>query len=79
MRSPVLVLQPLDALIQLLEAIEQMCNGVEEPVEEEGCGDEEGVALGLHDGFLVAEVVGGGTGLRRFAGGSGLVLLVDVH
>lgn len=55
-----------------------MGDGVEEPVEDEGGGDEESVALALHDGFLVAEVLGGGAALL-LAGGAGLVLPVDVH
>lgn len=53
-------------------------NGIEEPVEDEGGGDEEGVALRLHDGFLVAEVLRRGAGIG-FTGGSGLVLPVDIH
>lgn len=55
-----------------------MRDGVEEPVENQGGGDEEGVALALHDGLLVAEV------LRRrarlgLAARPGFVLPVDVH
>lgn len=55
-----------------------MSDGVKEPVEDQGGGDEEGVALALHDGLLVAEVLGGGAGIG-LAGRTHLVLPVDVH
>ena len=71
-------LQFLHPLVQLIDANDEAGDGVQEPVEDERGGDEEGVALRLHDGLLVAEVFGGATGCG-FAGGSGLVLPVDVH
>lgn len=55
-----------------------MSNGVQEPVEDEGGGDQERVPLALHDGFLVAKELGGGAGVR-FATGASLVFPVDVH
>lgn len=73
-----MVLQLVDALGELIDADDEAGDGEEEPVEDEGGGDEEGVALALHDGLLVAEVVGRGAG-GGFAGGAGLVLPVDVH
>lgn len=64
--------------VQEIEANDEAGDGVEEPVEDKGGGDEEGVALALHDGLLVAEVFGGAA-VVGLAGGAGLVLPVDVH
>lgn len=72
------ILEAFEALVQLLDPDDEVGDGVKEPVEEEGGGDEERVALALHDGFLVAEVFGGGAGLT-VAGGARLVFPIDVH
>jgi hypothetical protein len=69
----------LEALVELLDPDDESGDGVEEPVEDEGGGDEEGVALALDDGFLVAEVLGGRARLRGLAAGACLVLPVDIH
>jgi len=71
--------QLLQPLIQNIEANNETSNGVEEPVEDKGGGDEKGVALALHDGFLVAQVFGRAAVIGIAARGSGLVLPVDVH
>jgi len=76
--ASVAILQAFEALVELLDLDDEVGDGVEEPVEEEGGGDEEGVALALHDGFLVAEVFGGGAGFA-LAAGTRLVLPVNVH
>ncbi|RDX69784.1 hypothetical protein CR513_51054, partial [Mucuna pruriens] len=55
-------------LVQLFDPDDEVGDGVEKPVEEEGGSDEEGVALALHDGFPVAKVFGGGAGLGITAG-----------
>lgn len=78
MRSLVPIFQPLESLIQLFDANNQIGNRVEKPVEDQSCGDQEDVALTLHDGLLVAEVLGGGARLA-FTAGASLVLPVDVH
>lgn len=72
-------LEAVDPLVELLDPDDEVGDGVEEPVEDEGGGDEEGVALALHDGLLVAEVLGRGAGGVGLAPGAGLVLPVDVH
>ena len=59
-----MIFKPLDHLIQLLDPNNQMVDGLEETVEDECTGVEEGVALRLHDGFLVAQVFGWGAGIR---------------
>lgn len=76
--ASVAILQAFEALVELLDLDDEVGDGVEEPVEEERGGDEEGVALALHDGFLVAEVFGGGAGFT-LAAGTRLVLPVNVH
>lgn len=74
----VLRLELLDPLIELIDLDDEARDGVEKPVEDERRRYEERVALRFHDGFLVAEVLGRGAGIR-FTGGSGLVLPVDIH
>ncbi|TQD73298.1 hypothetical protein C1H46_041171 [Malus baccata] len=74
----VAILQALDALVQLLDADNEVGDGVEEPVEDQGGGDQERVALALHDRLLVAEVLRGSAGVA-FAARASLVLPVDVH
>jgi hypothetical protein len=69
----------VDALLHLLEPDDELGDGEEDPVEEQRGGDEERVPLRLHDGLLVAEVLGGGAGVLVVAGGARLVLPVDVH
>lgn len=76
--ASVAILQALEALVELLDLDDEVGDGVEEPVEEERGGDEKSVALTLHDGFLVAEVFGGGAGFT-LAAGTRLVLPVNVH
>lgn len=71
-------LQSLDPLIQLLDLDHKMSDGVEKPVKHKGGGDEERVALALHNRFLVAEVLGRGAGIG-LAMRSRLVLPVDVE
>lgn len=66
-------------MVELVDASNEMGDGVEEPVEDEGGGDEEGVALALHDGLLVAEVLGGSARLGGLATRASLVLPVYVH
>jgi len=44
-----LVLQPLDALIQLLDLHNKMSNRVKQPVENECNTDQQGIPLALHD------------------------------
>lgn len=78
-RSVVALLELVDALLEVVELDDEGGDGEEDPVEEQRGGDEEGVALGLHDGLLVAEVLGGGAGVLVVAGGPHLVLPVDVH
>lgn len=56
----VTILEAFETLVEEVDADDKVGDGVEEPVEEECGGDEEGVALALHDGFLVAEVFRGG-------------------
>lgn len=72
------ILQSLHALVQLLDPNHEVRDGVEQPVEDESSRDQESVALTLHYGFLVAEVLG-----RRarvtIATRPSLVLPVDVH
>ena len=73
-----LVLQPLDALIQLLDLHNKMSNRVKQPVENECNTDQQGIPLALHDWFLVSEVLGWSTGLA-LAARPRLVLPVYVH
>ncbi|KAL8142073.1 hypothetical protein V2J09_015105 [Rumex salicifolius] len=54
------VLHPLNPLIQLIDLDEQSGDRVENPVEDKRSGDEEGVALTLHDGLLIPEKLGRG-------------------
>ena len=56
-----------------------MGDRVEEPVEDDSDGDEESVALALHDGLLVAEVLGGSARLGGLATRASLVFPVYVH
>ncbi|KAJ6324308.1 hypothetical protein OIU76_011584 [Salix suchowensis] len=74
----VLVLQPLDALIQLLDLHNKMSNRVKQPVENECSTYQQGIPLALHDGFLMSEVLGWGTGIT-LAARHRLVLPVYVH
>ncbi|CAL9195670.1 unnamed protein product [Musa hybrid cultivar] len=67
-----------DALVLLVNAAEEAGDGEEEPVEEEGRGNEDGVALALHDRLLVPEVLGGGAGVFLLASRPHLILPVDV-
>nr|GMC91423.1 auxin response factor 2-like isoform X2 [Ipomoea batatas] len=78
-KESVPVLHLLQAIVELVDADDEAGDGVEEPVKDEGGGDEEGVALRLHDRLLVAEVLRGRTRIRRFTGGPCLVLPVDIH
>lgn len=78
-RSVVALLELVDALLEGVELDDEGGDGEEDPVEEERGEDEEAVALRLHDGLLVAEVLGGGAGVLVAAGGPRLVLPVDVH
>lgn len=78
-RSVVALLQLVDALLHGFELDDEVGDGEEDPVEEQRGGDEERVALRLHDGLLVAEVLGRGAGVLVAAGGPRLVLPVDVH
>jgi hypothetical protein len=78
-RSVVALLQLVEALLQDVELDDELGDGEEDPVEEQRGGDEERVALRLHDGLLVAEVLGGRAGVVVAAGGPRLVLPVDVH
>lgn len=55
-----------------------MGDGVEEPVEDQGGGDQECVALTLHDGLLVAEVLRWSARVG-LATRTSLVLPVNVH
>lgn len=73
-----LVLEPLNPLIQLLDLDNKMSNRVQQPIEHQSRGDQQRVALTLHDGLLVTQV------LRRrarvaLAGRARLVLPVDVQ
>jgi len=77
--SVVALLELVDALLHLVEPDDELGDGEEDPVEEQRGGDEEQVPLRLHDGLLVAEVLGGGAGVLVVAGGARLVLPVDVH
>lgn len=56
----------------------ELGDGVEQPVKGEGGGNKEGVALALHDGFLVTEMLGRRTRLA-FTSRSSLVLPVNIH
>lgn len=51
-----LVLQLLNALIQLFDANNKASNRVKQPVEDKSGSNEKSVTLGFHDRFLVAEV-----------------------
>lgn len=62
----------------MVDPDDEVGDGVEEPVEEECGGDEEGVALALHDRFLVAKVLGRGAGISLTAR-PGFVLPIYVH
>lgn len=77
--SVVALLELVDALLELLEPDDEGRDGEEDPVEEQRGGDEERVPLRLHDGLLVAEVLGRGARVLVVAGRAGLVLPVDVH
>lgn len=77
-KNPLLRLELLDPLIQLINLNDKTRNRVQKPVENKRRRDQNRVALRLHGGFLVAEVLGGGARLRS-ATGSGLVLPVDVQ
>lgn len=66
-------------MVELFDASNEMGDRVEEPVEDDSDGDEESVALALHDGLLVAEVLGGSARLGGLATGAGLVFPVYVH
>lgn len=59
----VLILQPLHALVQLLDLDNQIGYSVKEPVKYESSTDQESVALTLHDRLLMAEELGGGARL----------------
>ncbi|KAL4361330.1 hypothetical protein GQ457_04G009490 [Hibiscus cannabinus] len=72
------ILKPLQTLVQLLNPDNKVSNGVKKPIEKEGGGDEKGVALTLHDGFLVTEMLGGSTRVG-FTAGPGLVFPVYIH
>lgn len=62
----------------MLDLDTKIGDGVEEPVEDQGGGNEEGIALALHDGLLVAEILR--RGARLFlATRPSLVLPVDIH
>jgi hypothetical protein len=77
--SVVALLELVDTLLHLLEPDDELGDGEEDPVEEQRGGDEERVPLRLHDGLLVAEVLGWCAGVLVVAGGARLVLPVDVH
>lgn len=77
-RQSILVLEPLNPLVQLLDLDNEMSHRVQQPIEQQSRRDQQRVALTLHDGFLMTQV------LRRSArvaltGGARLVLPVDVH
>jgi len=72
------ILEALETLVQVVDPDDEVGDGVEEPVEEESGGDEEGVALALHDGFLVAKVLRRGAGICLTTWTS-LVLPIYVH
>lgn len=55
-----------------------MGDGIEKPVEYESGGDQQGIALAFHNGFLVTEMLRGSTRLSLTRGPS-LVLPVNVH
>ncbi|KAK8595250.1 hypothetical protein V6N13_123130 [Hibiscus sabdariffa] len=60
------------ALVQLLNPGNKVSNGVKKPIEKEGDSDEKRVALTLHDGFLVTEMLRGSKRVG-FAAGPGLI------
>ncbi|KAK9027951.1 hypothetical protein V6N11_067770 [Hibiscus sabdariffa] len=70
--------KPLKALSQLLHPNNKVGNGVKKPIEKKSGGDEKRVALALHDGFLVSEMLGRSARIG-FAAGPGLVFPVDIH
>lgn len=74
----ILILQFLNPSVELVDSVHELGDRIKQPVEEQSSGNQGGVALALHHGFLVAEVVGRRAVVGR-ASGSSLVLPVDVH
>lgn len=62
----------------MLDADDEVGDGVEKPVEDQGGRDQERIALALHDRLLVAEVLRGSARVA-LATRPSLVLPVDVH
>ncbi|KAI4313733.1 hypothetical protein L6164_026689 [Bauhinia variegata] len=77
-RHSILILQSLNSLIQLLDPHNEIGDRVKKPVEDQCGRDQEGIALTLHDGFLVAQVLRRGARVT-LATRASLVLPVDVH
>ncbi|WOL08822.1 ubiquitin carboxyl-terminal hydrolase [Canna indica] len=71
-------LELIEPLIEQVDAEEETGDREEEPVEEEGGGNEEGIALALHDRLLMPHVLGWGAGVLLFAGRPSFVLPVDI-
>lgn len=74
----VAILEAFEALVEVLDPDNKVGDGVQKPVEEERGSDEERVALALHDGFLVTEVLRRSAGIT-VAAWPRLVLPVNVH
>lgn len=78
-KRSILTLEVLDMLLKLIDLASEIRDSEEEPVEDEGGGDEKSVALALHDRFLVPQVLGRRAGVLLIARRPGLVLPVDIH
>lgn len=66
-------------LLKLIDLASEIRDSEEEPVEDEGGGEQDAIALALEGGFLVAEMLGWGAGMLLVARRPSLVLPVNVH
>ena len=73
-----LALEPLDALIQLLDLHNKMSDRVKKPVENQSSTDQQRIPLAFHNRFLVTEVLGWRAGLA-LAARPRLILPVYIH